>query len=159
MDGKRRQSRNIRGNAVHIVYAAEKVRDDNLDVAPDVTESFDDVSVVAPDALIHMKLISYRRIDQVHLLDMIDVGLLDASWLPRFPPPWQHGCGNCWTIRTDEPLRGSRHRSQGTMTRTSYAEPAHPPARLSACFHSQIDLTIQDAPTDRPVCEEDKSVS
>jgi hypothetical protein len=34
-----------------------------------------------------MKLTSYRRKDQVHVLDMIDVGLVDASWLSRLPAP------------------------------------------------------------------------
>jgi len=33
-----------------------------------------------------MKLTSYRRKDQVHLLDMIEIGQLDASWLSRVPP-------------------------------------------------------------------------
>jgi len=32
-----------------------------------------------------MKLTSYRRKDQVHLLAMIDVGLIDASWVGRLP--------------------------------------------------------------------------
>ena len=32
-----------------------------------------------------MKLTSYRRKDQVHLLDLISVGLIDGSWLNRLP--------------------------------------------------------------------------
>jgi len=36
--------------------------------------------------LVTMKLTSYRWKDQVHLLDMIEIGQLDASWLPRVPP-------------------------------------------------------------------------
>jgi hypothetical protein len=38
-------------------------------------------------ALVRMKLLAYRRKDQVHLLDMIGVGLIDATWPARFPPP------------------------------------------------------------------------
>ncbi len=34
-----------------------------------------------------MKLIAFRRKDQVHLIDMLDVGLLDSSWPARFPSP------------------------------------------------------------------------
>ncbi len=30
-----------------------------------------------------MKLTSFRRKDQVHLLDMLEVGLIDASWTGR----------------------------------------------------------------------------
>jgi hypothetical protein len=33
-----------------------------------------------------MKLVANRRKDQMHLLDMIDVGLIDQSWCNRFPP-------------------------------------------------------------------------
>jgi len=33
-----------------------------------------------------MKLTSFRRKDQVHLQDMMGVGLIDASWPDRFPP-------------------------------------------------------------------------
>ena len=32
-----------------------------------------------------MKLLAFRRKDQVHLLDMISVGLIDASWPARLP--------------------------------------------------------------------------
>ena len=31
-----------------------------------------------------MKLTSFWRKDQVHLLDMLEVGLIDASWVTRF---------------------------------------------------------------------------
>jgi hypothetical protein len=33
-----------------------------------------------------MKLTSYRLKDRVHILDMIGVGLIDATWPARFPP-------------------------------------------------------------------------
>jgi hypothetical protein len=32
-----------------------------------------------------MKLTSFRLKDRVHILDMIDVGLIDESWLGRWP--------------------------------------------------------------------------
>jgi len=32
-----------------------------------------------------MKLTSYRRKDQVHIQDMISVGLIDQSWPARLP--------------------------------------------------------------------------
>ncbi len=37
------------------------------------------------ERLVRMKLNSYRLKDRVHLLDMVSVGLIDASWLARFP--------------------------------------------------------------------------
>jgi hypothetical protein len=33
-----------------------------------------------------MKLTSFRLKDQVHLQDLIAVGLVEASWLDRLPP-------------------------------------------------------------------------
>ena len=41
--------------------------------------------VVALESLVRMKLTSFRDKDRVHLQDMIDVGLVDESWLPRLP--------------------------------------------------------------------------
>ena len=33
-----------------------------------------------------MKLTSYRRKDQVHLQDLLNIGLIDQSWVTKFPP-------------------------------------------------------------------------
>ena len=38
------------------------------------------------EALVAMKLTSYRRKDQVHLLDMLEIGQIDETWLDRVPP-------------------------------------------------------------------------
>lgn len=74
-------------NAVHIVFAGEKVRESDLVAAPEVTESVqaDRFRVLNLDALVRMKLTSYRLKDRVHLLDMLDVGLIDESWMERVP--------------------------------------------------------------------------
>jgi hypothetical protein len=34
-----------------------------------------------------MKLTNYGPIDRVHIRDLIGVGLIDATWPPRFPTP------------------------------------------------------------------------
>ena len=75
-------------DAVHIIYAGEKVRQNDLAPTAEVTESkrIADFQVVSLEALVRMKLTSYRRKDQVHIEDMINVGLIDASWVNRFPP-------------------------------------------------------------------------
>lgn len=76
-------------DAVHILFAGEKVRSDDPVAAPLVTDSevADSSRVVSLESLVRMKLTSYRRKDQVHVLDMIDVGLIDTTWLDRFPEP------------------------------------------------------------------------
>jgi hypothetical protein len=43
--------------------------------------------VVALLALVRMKLLAWRDKDRTHLRDMIQVGLLDATWPARLPPP------------------------------------------------------------------------
>lgn len=75
-------------DAVHVLHAGEKVRPTSPAEAPDVSESVkpESVRLVGLEALVRMKLTAYRRKDQVHLLDLLDVGLIDATWPARFPP-------------------------------------------------------------------------
>jgi hypothetical protein len=75
-------------SAIHVVFAGEKVRPEYLLPAPDVTESEagPDFPVPTLDALVRMKLTSFRLRDRVHLLDMLEVGLIDETWCDRFPP-------------------------------------------------------------------------
>jgi hypothetical protein len=74
-------------DAVHILYSGEKVRQEDLTEVPDVSEStsFTAFRVLDLESLVQMKLTAYRRKDQVHLLDMIDVGLIDESWPAKYP--------------------------------------------------------------------------
>ncbi len=74
-------------DAVHIIFAGERVRSEDPVPAPEVTEAeaTPTFHVVAFESLVRMKLTSFRRKDQVHLLDMIDVGLLDETWFSRLP--------------------------------------------------------------------------
>jgi hypothetical protein len=75
-------------DAVHIVFAAEKVFVDSPEPSPDITESelTDDFRLITLDALVRMKLTAFRDKDRTHLRDLIDVGLLDASILTRLSP-------------------------------------------------------------------------
>jgi hypothetical protein len=73
---------------IHLLYAGEKVRPEDEHPLPEINESERAVEfqVANLEALVRMKLTSYRRKDQVHLLDLIGVGLLDATWPARLPP-------------------------------------------------------------------------
>jgi hypothetical protein len=75
-------------DAVHVIYCGEKVREEYVEPVPDVSEStsFKAFRVLNLEALVRMKLTSYRRKDQVHLLDMIEVGLIDSAWPAKFSP-------------------------------------------------------------------------
>jgi hypothetical protein len=83
LDGQGAKAR----NAVHILYAEEKVRSDDEFPAPSVeaSEPAGGFRVVGLEALVRMKLTSFRDKDRTHLRDMIDVELIDASWLDRLP--------------------------------------------------------------------------
>ena len=74
-------------DAVHVVLAGEMVRPNELEANPDVepTERTDGFDTIEFETLVRMKLNSYRRKDQVHLLDMISLDMLDESWLSKFP--------------------------------------------------------------------------
>ena len=75
-------------DAIHLVFAGEKVRATYDYPSADVSESVpaEDYSVLSLEALVRMKLNSFRRKDQVHLLDLLDVGLIDSTWLARLVP-------------------------------------------------------------------------
>ena len=74
-------------DAVHVLLANEKVRDTDIVAAPDVSES---VTVTAHqtltlEALVRMKLNVFRDKDRMHLRDMLDVELIDETWVSRYP--------------------------------------------------------------------------
>ena len=83
LDGAEAKAR----DAVHIVFATEKVKPEYVAAAPDVSEvePAEQFRLLSLEALVRMKLTSFRDKDRVHLRDLIDVGLVDASWLTRVP--------------------------------------------------------------------------
>jgi len=75
-------------DGVHIVFAGEKVREHEPAANPTVEESEADpmFRVLTLEALVRIKLTAFRDKDRTHLRDLIDVGLIDASWLDRLSP-------------------------------------------------------------------------
>ena len=84
LDGPEAQAR----DSVHVVFSGEKVRPGYLLPVPDVTEAEQapEFRLLNLEALVRMKLTSFRRKDQVHVLDLAEVGLVDESWVMRVPP-------------------------------------------------------------------------
>jgi len=74
---------------VHLLFAGEKVRPEDPHALPhlDESERAAEFQVASLEALVRMKLIAWRLKDRVHLLDLIGVGQIDATWPARFPPP------------------------------------------------------------------------
>ena len=74
-------------DAVYVLLANEKVRETDIVAAPDVSES---VTVTAHqtltlEALVRMKLNVFHDKDRMHLRDMLDVELIDETWVSRYP--------------------------------------------------------------------------
>jgi hypothetical protein len=84
LDGPKAKAR----DAVHVVFAGEKVRPEYALPAPDVSEvqQAPFFRVLNLEALVRMKVTSFRDKDRTHLRDLLEVGLIDASWCQRFPP-------------------------------------------------------------------------
>lgn len=85
LDGEGAKAR----DAVHILYANERVRAEQPEPNPDVLQSdrsHAGFRVLRLEPLVAMKLNAYRRKDQVHLLDFISLGMIDATWPARFSP-------------------------------------------------------------------------
>lgn len=83
MDGPRGRPR----DAVHVLFAGEKVRQEYTAPAPEITEveQGPKFRLLNLEALVRMKLTSYRDKDKTHLRDMCEVGLVDAAWPARLP--------------------------------------------------------------------------
>ncbi len=84
LDGPEAKAR----DAVHVVFSGERVRPEYLLPVPDVTdaEQTPEFRLLNLEPLVRMKLTSFRRKDQVHVLDLAEVGLVDESWMNRLPP-------------------------------------------------------------------------
>jgi hypothetical protein len=65
--------------------AASVMRCTSFSQTSEFVQSDDEFQLIALEPLVRMKLTSFRRKDQMHLLDMIGVGLIDESWTERYP--------------------------------------------------------------------------
>jgi hypothetical protein len=73
--------------AIHLLFAGEKTRPDHLLPAPEIETVVNPAKyhVITLEKLVVMKLMSHRRKDQVHIEDLIHVGLIDQTWLDKLP--------------------------------------------------------------------------
>ena len=75
-------------DAVHVVFAGEKVRPTEAMPNPDSSQSvfLSPYRVLSLEALVQIKLTAFRYKDRTHLRDLLSVGLIDQSWTARYPP-------------------------------------------------------------------------
>jgi hypothetical protein len=83
LDGPEAKAR----DAVRVVFAGEKVREEYPEPVPSIDEYslIDDARTLPLDALVRMKLTSFRDKDRVHIRDMISIGLIDETLTGRLP--------------------------------------------------------------------------
>ena len=74
-------------DAVHIIYAGEMVRPHEALPNPEIerSERADEFQILDLEALVQIKLTAFRDKDRTHLRDLLEVGLVDATWCARFP--------------------------------------------------------------------------
>jgi hypothetical protein len=73
-------------DAVHVILVGtiEREGDEpNPDIEPNARTN--EFQTIALETLVRMKLNAFRRKDQVHLQDMISLGMIDALWLDKYP--------------------------------------------------------------------------
>jgi len=72
---------------LHILLAGRKVKPEYASPTPTIEQAVEinDKRIVDLEALVEMKLNSYRDKDRTHLRDMIQIGLIDATWPNRYP--------------------------------------------------------------------------
>ena len=75
-------------DAVHVLFAGERVHPDDLLPFPDLneTEQAAFFRVLSLEALVRVKLTVFRTKDQMHLRDMLDVGLIEENWPAKYSP-------------------------------------------------------------------------
>ncbi len=76
-------------NAIHLVLAGEMIRKDDYEPNPEIEPTVvgDGIRTLPLDRLVRMKLNSYRLKDRVHIIDMIQVGIINQDWPAKYPGP------------------------------------------------------------------------
>lgn len=84
LDGPNAKAR----DAVHVIFAGEKVRSHEALPNPDAAQFvfLTHYKVLSLEALVQIKLTAFRDKDRTHLRDLLGIGLIDATWTQRYPP-------------------------------------------------------------------------
>ncbi len=75
-------------DAIHLVFAEEMVRESEPAANPSISDAVKtpEFSLLSLEALVQIKLTAYRDKDRTHLRDMLEVGLIDDTWIARLQP-------------------------------------------------------------------------
>jgi hypothetical protein len=83
LDGPQGKAR----DAVHVLFAGEKVRPDDLHPIPDIepNEFADGYRFASLEWIMQMKLTLFRDKDRTHVRDLLGAGLVYDTWLAKLP--------------------------------------------------------------------------
>jgi hypothetical protein len=72
---------------VHLLFTNERVKENDLLASPrlELTTTVSDRKLLELEPFVNMLLASYRSVDRLSLRDLLEVGLIDATWLDRLP--------------------------------------------------------------------------
>lgn len=114
--------------AVHVIFAREKVRSPEPAENPDVSdaEKAPDFRVLSLSALVQIKLTAFHDKDRVQLRDLIDVGLVSRTWLRRLP--------KALAARLKQLLENPEQAGPTTSHQTLPPSPSAPPAPSPSTF-------------------------
>ena len=75
-------------DSVHILFAGERMTSEELLPNPLMEDSVHGprFRVLSLEALVRTKLVAFREKDRTHLIDLWELGLIDQSWVDRYPP-------------------------------------------------------------------------
>jgi len=75
-------------DGIHLIFEGEIVRAGEFAANPLVSDSeaAGEYQVLSLEGLVQIKLTAFRDRDRTHLRDMLDVGLIDASWTSKLVP-------------------------------------------------------------------------
>ena len=74
---------------IHVLLAGRKVKPQYASPTPHTDDAsiVDGKRIINLEALVEMKLNSFRDKDRMHLRDLLQIELIDATWPDRFAPP------------------------------------------------------------------------
>lgn len=103
-------------DGAHIVFAGELVRPGEPTENPPIEAGVDtgEFRVLDLPALVQIKLTAFRDKDRTHIRDLIEVGLVDESWLPQLPEALAARLASI----LDDP----------------FGQPSHSPTHQSTCY-------------------------
>lgn len=76
-------------DGIHLLFENQRVKPNSITTIPSLAESErgDKYQILSLESLVRMKLEANRRKDGMHLVDLMNVKLIDETWPAKYPSP------------------------------------------------------------------------